>query len=235
MFRHICLCSIVAAFVVMPVALRAADDDEGEKAPAKKPSAEEAMAKYANNGPGVYVVKKAKGRILKCVVVGQARISTVLGKSKGLELARNKANLDCSAQFVKWLKEEVTAYESADEQSVTLMEGAENKKDGDSQTESGKAIENQSKKMDSLAKGLVRGLRFLHKQIDGEGKTYTIVKGWDADTNEGAKKLAADLSSDAPAKSEGASSDTGEKKAKKGDKHIKSDSSTSDDADDFVK
>ncbi len=83
-------------------------DDDG-------PSVEEQMAKLAALGPGVHKIQKGKkGQITSCVVVGQARISTALGKAKGLELARDKANLDCSAQFVKWLKEEASVYQSSD-------------------------------------------------------------------------------------------------------------------------
>ena len=74
---------------------QAQDDDES-------PSVEEQLAKLTALGPGVHSIQKDKnGHITACVVVGQARISTSLGKTKGLELARDKANLACSAEFVK--------------------------------------------------------------------------------------------------------------------------------------
>jgi len=209
-----------------------AEEDDG-------PSMEEQMAKIAALGTGVTAIQKNKqGHITSCLVVGQARISTVLGKAKGIENARNKANLDCSAQFVKWLKEEVNLYESNDEETVTLMEGSE-EGDDESLNESGKSVEKSSKKMEFLSKGLVRGLQVLHKEVDGDGKTYTVVKGWKADTAEGVKKVAADLASDEPAgeeeKGKKATGEAGGKKPKdkKIDKDIESDSDTSDDAAEF--
>jgi len=207
-----------------------AEEDDG-------PSMEEQMAKIAALGTGVTAIQKNKqGHITSCLVVGQARISTVLGKAKGIENARNKANLDCSAQFVKWLKEEVNLYESNDEETVTLMEGSE-EGDDESLNESGKSVEKSSKKMESLSKGLVRGLQVLHKEVDGDGKTYTVVKGWKADTAEGVKKVAADLASDEPeSKDSKKSGEAGSKKPKdkKIDKDIESDNATSDDAADFL-
>jgi hypothetical protein len=238
MCRYICACAVVAILFAISCVVRAADDDV-EKAPSKKPSAEEAMSKFVKLGPGVHAIKKdKKGRIVSCVVVGQARISTVLGKGKGLELARDKANLAASAEFVKWLKEEVTVYQSADEESVTLIEGTEGTNE-DAVKESGKAVERQSKKMESLAKSLVRGLQILHKDVDGDGKTYSVVKGWKAVTAEGVKKIAADLASDEPAsKGRAKSGDSGKdrdtSKGTKPDKRIKSEKATSEDAEDFL-
>ena len=47
------------------------------------PSVKENFAKIATLGPGVHNIQKdKKGHITACVVVGQARISTVLGKTK---------------------------------------------------------------------------------------------------------------------------------------------------------
>lgn len=212
---------------------------EKEKAE-KTPSVEEAFAKIAELGPGVHnVVKDKKGRIKSCVVVGQARISTVLGKAKGIENARDKANLSCSAEFVKWLKEDVSVYLSNDEESVTLLEGEEGQ-DDESLKESAKSVEKSGKKMESLSKGLVRGLALIHKTVDGDGKTFTVIKGWKADTAEAVKKVSADLASDEPeSKGDKAKKSTGgasnEKAAtKKIDKEIESGSATSDDAADFL-
>ena len=206
-------------------------DDDG-------PSIEEQMAKIAKLDAGVHKIQKdKKGHIVSCVVVGQARISTSLGKAKGLELARNKANLDCSAQFVKWLKEDVQINESGGDESVVLMEGTEGD-DGDSLKESGKSVEKSSKKMESVSKGLVRGLQMLHKDVDGGKKLYTVVKGWKADNSEGVKKISADSASDEPAgkkeksgNSDSANDEADSKKTK--DKTIDSESETSDDAADF--
>lgn len=203
-------------------------------------SIEEQMAKLVELGSGVHKIQKnSKGLITSCVVVGQARISTALGKAKGLELARDKANIVCSAEFVKWLKEEVRVYQFNDEETVILLEGNE-KGDADSLKESGKAVEKSSKQMESVSSGLVRGLHLLHKKVDASGKTYTVIRGWKADTADGTKKLAISLASDKPEakddKSKPPSGEDKEKKPKEGkiDKEIQSGSATSDDAHEFL-
>lgn len=192
---------------------------------------EEAMAQIVALGPGVHNIQKdKKGRITSCIVVGQARISTALGKTKGSELAREKANLACSAEFVKWLKEEVTAYQSNDEETVILLEGTEGA-DDESLKESAKSVEKSSSKMESISKGLVRGLQIIHKAVDGESKTYTIVKGWKADTADGVKRISSDLASDEPAPEKTAAKSSTKKKI---DKEIESGTATSGAASDFL-
>jgi hypothetical protein len=196
------------------------------------PSIEDQMKKLIDLGPGVHMIQKdKKGRITSCMIVGQSRISTALGKAKGIEVARDKANLGCSAEFVKWLKEEVTVYQSSDEETVILLEGEESA-EGDSLKESGKAVEKNSKKMESLSKGLVRGMQVLHKQVDGDGKTYSIVKGWKAETAEGVKKVSSDLASDDPV-GKGKKKDENKVSKKASDKEIESGSATSDEASSF--
>jgi hypothetical protein len=224
--------AVVMLGLTLPVNAQEADDPES-----KQPTVEEAMAKIARLGPGVHAIKKdQKGRIVSCVVVGQARISTALGKAKGIELARDKANLAASAEFVKWLKEEVKVYQTADEEAVIILEGSEGG-EGDTLVESGKAIEKTSTRMESVSQGLVRGLQILHKEVDGDGKTYTVVKGWKADTADGVKKIAASLSADddgkAGTKPKSGTASTSKPKSNT-DKEIESGSTTSDDAKDFL-
>jgi hypothetical protein len=58
----------------------------------KDADVEKALSRIAKLGPGVHAIKKDKqGRVMSCIIVGQARISTVLGKAKGLQDARDKA------------------------------------------------------------------------------------------------------------------------------------------------
>ena len=71
------------------------------------------IQQLAELGPGVHKIQKDEaGRMKSCVIVGQARISTVLGNAKGLELARKRANLSANAEFVKWMEGNVKAVES---------------------------------------------------------------------------------------------------------------------------
>ncbi len=153
------------------------------------PSTEEQMAKLVALGPGVHNVKKdKKGRIVSCIVVGQSRISTALGKAKGLEVARDKAGLACSAEFVKWLKEDVKIFQSTEDETIILLTGEEGG-ENESILESAKAVEKSTKKIESVSTGLIRGLLVLHKEVDSADKTYTIVKGWKADTADAVKRI----------------------------------------------
>jgi len=164
--------------------------------------------------------------------VGQARISTALGKSKGLEQARNKANLDCSAQFVKWLKEKVTVFESNEDETVTLLEGSEEDEES-TLKESGKSVEKATKKMESIAEGLVRGLVMIGRQQEADGKTYTVVKGWSLKNSEASKNVAAHLASDEPASKSNAKGGT-EGAKKKPSKEIEDETVVSEAADEFL-
>ena len=218
----------ILAMALPPIAF--GQEDEGGSDVAKE------MKRIAALGPGVHEVQKdKKGQITSCIIVGQARISTASGKTKGIELARDKANLDCSAQFVKWLKEEVSVYQSNEDETIILMEGSE-EKENDSLKESAKSVEKSSKKMESVSKGAVRGLQMLHKETDGNGKTYTVVKGFKASNLDALKKLSEDLKSDEPSskKNGGSESGSAESKKKKNDKEIESDSATAGDAGDFL-
>ena len=233
MFREMCISAVLVILFAIPGGLWAADDAD------KSPSVEEAMSKIAQLGPGQQAIKKdKKGRILSALFVGQAHISTVLGKARGLEIARNKADLAASAEFVKWLnKGAVTVYQSSDEERVILTEGTEGKEDGPPK-ESGKAVEKDSKRMESIVKGFTQGLQVVHNEVDGDGKTYTIVKGWKADTAEGLKKIAADVASDEPRSKESKGRSAKEERKgtslSSGDKEIKSSKATSSDAKDFL-
>ena len=86
--------------------------------------------------------------------------------------------------------------------------------------------------MESVAQGLVRGLIVLHTDVNAEDKTYTIIKGWKADTSEGVKRLAKNLASDEPQDEKKGGKDS--KPAKKVDKEVKSRKATADEAKDFL-
>lgn len=157
-----------------------ADDDEVAKALSK--------VAQLGSGPPQAIKKDAKGRITSCVVVGQARVSTVLGKAKGVELARQKAELDAKANFVRWLKEKVSVRQKTEDKATLFLKGSE---DNDQETlkESGEAVESSSTRMEAVAEGLVRGFQVLHVEVSDKDKTYTVVMGWSADTARAAGQL----------------------------------------------
>lgn len=153
---------------------------------------EKAFGKIAQLGAGVHAIQTdKKGRIESCVIVGQSRISTTLGKAKGLEVARDRARLAASAQFVKFLKEKVSVHEKSESETILLLEGSD-----DALKESGKAVEKDSKKMESVSEGLVRGLQVLYVETSEKDKTFTMVLGWDSGTSKATKKVGEDLKDD---------------------------------------
>jgi hypothetical protein len=230
--RTFSLTATVLCLLLSPHAIaQEANDSDSAKSPA-----EQAMAKIAALGPGVHAIQKDnKGRITSCIAVGQSRISTALGKGKGLEVARKRADLSASAEFVRWLKQNVTVVENRDDETVTLLDGSE-EDNKDILKESGKAVEKTSSKLTSISQGLVRGLQVLHVKTDGENKTITVLKGWKAATAEGVKKVASDSRKDDSESAEAGTSksDSKEVKPKKGDKEIQDSESTSSDACDYL-
>lgn len=174
------------------------------EAPAEERSvAELTRARYselAKLPPGVLldsIRKDEKGHIASFLVVGKSRISTVLGKAKGIEIARGRANLQASAEFVKWLKQDVRVAEVLDDETIILMTGTEGS-DGETSNESGKTIEKTSTRMEAVSRGLVRGLVAVYSEIDADNHEYIVIKGWKADTAEAVKKVATDQNSDEP-------------------------------------
>lgn len=185
MFRSLISAACIAA---LACAAAVGADDKAKK----DDEVAKAMSKIAQLGPGVHAIKKDdKGRIQSCIIVGTARISTVLGAAKGLETAREKARLAASAEFVKWLKEKVSVHSKSEEETILFLEGSEGN-DKETMKESGKAIEKTSKKMESISEGLTRGMQVLHFETSDKDKTYILVLGWDAKTSEATKDAGKD-------------------------------------------
>ena len=99
------LATVVAlAFALALLSPRLPTKKEGDEP--KTGSVEEQMDNLVKQGPGVHNIKKDdKGRVQSLVVVGQSRISTVLGAAKGKEVARKRAAQSANAVFVQWLGE----------------------------------------------------------------------------------------------------------------------------------
>ena len=185
---------------------------------------EKALSKIAQLGPGVHAIKRDKqGRITSCIVVGQSRVSTVLGKVRGLQDARAKARLDASGQFVKWLKEKVSVHEKNEDEVILFLQGSEDN-DKSAQQESGKAVEKTTKRFESASKGMVRGLQVLHVEVSDKDKSFTLLMGWSAENARAVEKL--EKGTDDKSGSKGSSNS---KKPGIGDKKV-----TSDDAKKFL-
>jgi hypothetical protein len=137
------MATVIALLFVLHVAPASADEKKEGSEP-KAGSVEEQMDNLVKQGPGVHNIKKDdKGRVQSLVVVGQSRLSTVLGASKGKELARKKASQSAKAEFVKWLGDKVEVRESQDNEATLFVQGDEGN-DKNALSEAGKAIEKSS-------------------------------------------------------------------------------------------
>jgi hypothetical protein len=147
---------------------------KGEDAAAPAPTPEDSIKQLADLGPGVHKVKKDEGGHLQsCVIVGQSRISTVLGPAKGLETARKRARMNAQAEFVRWMKTAVAAVQLMSDSSMVVLKG-----DGNTVSENGKAVEMTSDNVSTLSEGVLRGMTIIGAHQDGKAETMTIVYGW---------------------------------------------------------
>lgn len=154
--------------------------------------AQQSFANIVALGPGVHRIKTNRnGQVQSCIVVGQSRVSTVLGTAKGLQTARIRARLGVAAEFVKWLRQDVCVRDTIEDETVLHLEG---RQDGDkvSRNESGKAVEKNTVHFTAVSQGLVRGLQVLHVDVNGKDGVYTLVMGWSADGAAAARQAAQD-------------------------------------------
>ena len=111
------------------------------------------------------------------LIVGRARISTVLGKEKGIQDAQDKAVINAKTKYMQWLKEDVTVRQSAETETVVVTEGSEEGND-EALKEFGKSVDKTTTKFESVSKGLVSGLQVVYYEQDGQNKTYTVILKW---------------------------------------------------------
>jgi hypothetical protein len=225
--------TVVALVFAFNVPIASADEKK-EGAEPKAASVEEQMDKLVKEGPGIHNIKKDdKGRVQSLILVGQSRISTVLGATKGKEVARKRAEQSAKAAFIKWLGEAVVVCENSTNETTLFLQGEESK-DKDALSEAGKAVEKTSDTYKSVAAGLVRGLTLLHSELNAEDKEYSVVYGWSLANSKSAKDTAAhdpglDDKQSVPKPPAPAGKDASDKKK------LNSQKSTSPEADEFLK
>ena len=133
-------------------------------------SPEQIVKRLAELGSGVHEVKVENGRLKSLKVVGQDRISTVLGAVKGLQTAQKRAALKGNAAFIEWMKSHVASISMTNDETIVTMQG-----DGQN-AEQGKASETTKELIVQQATGLVRGLTLVGK--DQTEDTLTLVYSW---------------------------------------------------------
>ena len=152
-----------------------------------------------------------KGELVSCLICGKAEISSVLGKSRGVQRARDTAEMRAKGAFQKYLTESVSVENNASDDEVIIKKGSEGS-GKDTLTEEGTLTQKNSNKLKIMAEGLSRGLKVAYFDQNGEDKEYTVVlrytkRGADA-TEKARSKLNKPASS--AAAQEGASADKSE-------------------------
>ncbi len=157
------------------------------------PTLDKIIADYADSGVDgvVDIIKNKQGEISKMVVVGAARISTVLGAADGLQTARNEARLRAVGKFRQFLEEKVSVTETSETERTIKLEG-----DGSDLSESGKKISKNTEKYKTFSEGMVRGMQLLGYKtvsLNEKEKMYVVVMGWSKDLANKTRALANEL------------------------------------------
>jgi 5,10-methylenetetrahydrofolate reductase len=152
---------------------------------------EQIVKRLADLGPGVHEVKAENGRLKSLKVVGQDRISTVLGAAKGLQTAQKRATLKANAAFIEWMKSNVASVSATGDETIVTLQG-----DGENVTKQGKSVETTKEGIAQAASGFVRGLTLVAK--DQNADTLTLVYSWSPEKANLAKAAQKDNESDQP-------------------------------------
>lgn len=134
---------------------------------------EQIVRRLADLGEGVHEVKSERGRLQSLKVVGQERISTVLGEAKGVLTAQRRATLKANAAFVEWMKNNVSSISSVEDETIVTMVG-----DGQNISEQGKSSELTKQSIATQAEGLVRGLTLVAKDQNPDTRLMTLIFSW---------------------------------------------------------
>lgn len=135
------------------------------------------LERAKGQGTGVLDVRDEKGIIKYVSVVGQNRISTVLGASKGIIIAKKRASTFADAAFVEWMRSNVKTVTKVGDDTVMMLQGAEGP-EVDQVLEEGKSEEITKQNVKRIAQGVIRGMVTAAYDQDGETKIYTLVKVW---------------------------------------------------------
>jgi len=182
---------IISVIALACSSLQAADQ------PTETP--EQIVQRLAELGPGVHEAKtEANGRLKSVKVVGHARISTVLGKAKGMEIAQQRAKASAQQAFIEWLKSNVKSISVSGDETIITLEG-----DGNGRKEQGKGNEKTSNDITAESAGIIRGLSLVGKHVDAAGEMLTLVYAWSPARAAQAAEAAATNADDRPAGADG--------------------------------
>ena len=187
-----------SAVAAEPVATAPAAVVDGPAIGDSHPTLDKIISDYADSGiDGVVdIVKNKEGEIVKMVVVGAAKITTVLGAADGLQTARNEARLRAVGKFRQFLEEKVSVTETSETERTIRLQG-----DGSDLAESGKKVSKNTEKYQSFSEGMVRGMQVLGYKtvsLNDKEKMYVVVLGWSKELAAKTRGLANELDKPRP-------------------------------------
>jgi hypothetical protein len=151
---------------------------------------EEALQKIIKGPAGVFDPEYDEdGILLRLKIKGEAAVTRALSAARAERAARDQAQRDAKAAFVKFLKEEVSVRENEQEELIIV------EKDGEEQA----GYKNVSTRIiETKASGLLRGLIVLDERYKGEGgaRTATVVFGWSKKLADAARTAQRDMARD---------------------------------------
>jgi len=185
--------TLVALAPAAPAPAQPAAAVDGPVVGDSHPSIDKIVSDYADSGVDgvVDLVKNPQGEITKIVVVGAAKITTVLGAADGLQTARNEARLRAVGKFRQFLEEKVSVTETTETERTIKLQG-----DGADLAESGKKISKNTEKYKTFSEGMVRGMQLLGYKtvkLNEKERMYVVVLGWSKDLAAKTRSLADDL------------------------------------------
>jgi hypothetical protein len=201
-FRKSLLLVVVASLMSVGVLANepTEEKEKGPVTPAKIEAAEkkamtpekaEALQKMINAPAGVFDPEYAKdgdknGDLLRLKIKGEVAVSRALTQARAEIAARQSAERNAKAAFVKFLKEEVSVKENEKEEIIII------EKDGEEQA----GYKNIStREIETKANGLLRGLIVLDERYTGEGasRKATVVYGWSKKLADAARTAQAEM------------------------------------------
>jgi len=163
---------------------------EAAEKKALTPENAEALRKMLNAPAGVFDPEyDDDGVLLRLKIKGEAAVSRGLSAARAEIAARQSAERNAKAAFVKFLKEEVSVQENEREELIIV------EKDGEEQA----GYKNVSTRViDTRANGLLRGLIVLDERYTGEGgaRKATVIFGWSKKLADAARTAQAEMARD---------------------------------------
>jgi len=160
---------------------------EAAEKKALTPENAEALQKIIDAPAGVFDPEyNEDGVLLRLKIKGVSEVTRGLGAARAERIARQNAERNARATFVRFLREEVSVQENEREE-VILVE-----KDGEEQA-GFKQV--STRVIETRANGLLRGLILLDERYTGEGaaRTVTVVYGWSKKLADAARTAQAEM------------------------------------------